>query len=91
MHGQAARRVSRLSAFAIGAKFTVDYSLREVLRRHQPDRAKQFQRTAFLLGHELLLGPFTFAKHLGVYVWSPVRALHPVYQHYSLHCRVAES
>jgi len=78
------RRVGRLSAVGVSAETTIDYSLKEWLHRYKPQRAHQFIRAAALLGHELLIGRFGFAQQLGVYVYAPYKAMHPVYQRYEL-------
>ncbi|WP_448518414.1 acyloxyacyl hydrolase [Rhodoflexus sp.] len=80
----ASRRVGRLSGLNAGMEVIVDYSLRERLLRNEPERSRQFTRAAVLLGHELLLGRIGFRQQLGVYVYAPVRAMHPVYQRFEL-------
>lgn len=78
------RRVGRISALSTGVEIIKDYSLRERLRQDDPERSHQFTRAALLAGHELLLGRFGFGQQLGVYLYAPARAKHPVYQRYEL-------
>lgn len=78
------RRIGRLSAAGAGVEITIDYSLQEWLRRYEPQRSHEFTRAAVLVGHELLLGRFGFAQQLGIYVYAPYKAMHPVYQRYEL-------
>ncbi|MCS7017489.1 MAG: acyloxyacyl hydrolase [Cytophagales bacterium] len=78
------RRVGRISALGLGMEVTVDYSLREWLRRYEPERSHEFTRAGILLGHELLVGRFGFAQQLGIYIYAPYKAMHPVYQRYEL-------
>ncbi|UCG28735.1 MAG: acyloxyacyl hydrolase [Bacteroidales bacterium] len=88
------RLVSRVSAFSAGAEWICDGSLRQEIRTGNIlDDSGDYvdhNRIALLFGHELLLGRFIFSQQLGVYLYSPYKAMDPVYQRYGLSFFVGE-
>lgn len=75
-------RIARISALNAGFEWILDASLQRKLERENDD--SDYQRGGILLGHEFLLGHFTFSQQLGVYIYNPSQRGDPVYQRYGL-------
>lgn len=65
-----------------GAEIIVDGYLREIIRRE--GTGIDHKRAAITAGQSFHLGRVIFTQYLGFYVYSPFRALNPVYQKYEL-------
>lgn len=81
----AGRRVSRLSALAVGTEWIHDGWARTILDR-QGNTTSTF-RGGLLFGHELLAGRSRFSVLLGAYLFNPAGSEDPVYQRYALSYR----
>ncbi len=57
--------VGRMSALTVGLEWATDFSQRQRLRSQGLDN--DFNKGSFNVGHELLLGKFTFSQQLGFY------------------------
>ncbi len=84
----ASRRLSRLSGISIGLEFINDLSLKQLL--YDKGINKDHKRGAVLVGHEMLIGRFNFSQRVGLYLYSPYKAMDPVYQRYGLAFNLSE-
>jgi hypothetical protein len=82
------REVSRRSALNGGLQWAADWTLREKARRD--NEKTDFNRLSLIAGHDLLIGRFEFSQHLGAYLYSPYRAMDPVFQRYTLKFRATD-
>ncbi len=82
------RVVSRRSVLNGGFQWAADRTLREKARRN--DENTNFSRLSLIAGHDLLIGRFEFSQHLGAYLYSPYRAMDPVFQRYTLKFRATD-
>jgi hypothetical protein len=82
LSAEASQVVGRVSALSFGAEWVADYTLRELNKRNGSNN--DYNRIAILAGHQMLIGRFIFSQKLGIYVYSPVKAMDPVYQRYGL-------
>ncbi|MEO1653827.1 MAG: acyloxyacyl hydrolase [Bacteroidota bacterium] len=80
--------IGRMSALTAGAEWVVDYSLREQIRRS--GRADDHNRGSFLIGHELLLGRFSFTQQLGAYFYRQDFGTSWIYQRYGLEYAISK-
>ncbi|NJL14537.1 MAG: acyloxyacyl hydrolase [Microscillaceae bacterium] len=80
--GYASYVVGRLSALTGGLEWVFDDGLRERLQRAQ-DPAHP-HRASLLIGHELLLGRFTFTQQWGMYIFRAYFGNPLFYQRYGL-------
>lgn len=88
------RVVGRIFALTAAAEWLHDRSLIELATARQivdeegnippPDRG------SMAAGIEWLFGKFIFSQEFGVYLYAPVKAVHPVYQRYGLSFRFTE-
>jgi len=86
---EAQKKFARINAASLGTDITIDYSLKEQLRRMNID--KDYYRVGLVAGHNLLMGKIVFYQKLGVYVYSPYKAKDPVYQRYGILYRTAKN
>lgn len=77
------RRVSRLSAITVGGQFEWDESDREEISRTE-GLVADHKKAGILVGHQFLLGRFTFSQAIGVYIYDRYKANDPLYQLYGL-------
>ncbi len=83
------RRYSATGAWQVGMDATFDTSVQHLINndwalQNAPDKP-DWRRAAALVGHELFLSDrLSLLTHLGIYVYSPYRPWHPVYQRYGL-------
>jgi hypothetical protein len=81
--GYVSHVVGRINAFTTGLEWVSDGSLREKIRQSDtPDISHR--RAALTVGHEFLIGKFTFSQQLGLYLYCPYPARDPVYQRIGL-------
>lgn len=80
------RWVGKTSALNVGVEYFEDGSRR--MRILQQDLGLDHRRAALVGGHAFWLGRVTFAQQLGVYVYDDYKVNDPVYQRYTLMCRV---
>ncbi|HOK98303.1 MAG TPA: acyloxyacyl hydrolase [Bacteroidales bacterium] len=83
------KKIARINALSVGTDVTIDYSLKETLRRANLN--DDYKRVGILTGHNLLIGRIVFYQKLGVYVYSPYKAKDPVYQRYGLLYRTTKN
>ncbi len=57
--------ISRMSALTAGLEWVADFAQRARLRKQELDN--DFNKGSFNIGHELLLGKFTFSQQVGFY------------------------
>jgi hypothetical protein len=75
--------VGRLSAISGGFDFTWDSSLSEQAKLDNIEDTSPY-RISLTIGHELLIGKINFYQDLGVYAYSPYKALDPIFQRYGI-------
>lgn len=75
--------VGRISAAGIGIEGENNHSVRENIE--DAGLSLDHKRLSVLVGHYLLIGRFSFSQHIGIYLYSPYRAMDPVYQRYALY------
>ena len=81
------RVVGRISGIMGGMEFVADYADRHEMERNSLNTGSQIvdhKYVAALLGHDLLLGRFTFQIQMGAYLYSPFKRKDPVFQRYTL-------
>jgi hypothetical protein len=74
--------IPRFSIIEGGFEFISDGYIKEQLNRQTEN--KDYKRFAVIVGHTAKFGRLGFSTLLGVYVYSPVGAMDPVYQRYQL-------
>jgi hypothetical protein len=88
------RVIGRISGLMLGMEFVADYADKQTIERtsltHNGEPTDH-KYIAPLLGHDLLLGRFTFQLQLGAYLYSPYKRRDPVFQHYVLSYYVYKS
>lgn len=77
-----------MNVISAGGEWVADGTLRERLQ-HENNSASH-HRAAFLVGHNLLIGRFSFSQYLGIYVYAPYPAKDPVYQRWGLSFQLNE-
>ncbi len=92
----AGKRISRVSGLSAGAEFFVDYALKEKLQRKGYGE-RDYKRVGILLGHEFLMGRFSFSQQIGVYLYNPAgfsdwyfKYHDAIYQRYGLKYRIGK-
>jgi hypothetical protein len=75
------RVIGRMNTLSLGVEWLSDGSLKEKYIRQGKDL--DHHSGSVLIGHELVIGRFIFAQHMGVYIYSPPRD-EEFYQRYSL-------
>lgn len=75
--------VGRMSALSAGVDWVWDGSVSELIKQQELEN-KNPNRLALTFGHELLIGKVNFYQQLGVYLYSPYKAIDPVYQRYGI-------
>ena len=83
------QQISRMNALRIGAEWVWDNSLKWRLE-HQLNSKADYQRGALLIGHEFLIGRFTFSQDLGIYVYDETKYNDLVYQRYGLNFLISD-
>lgn len=81
--------ISRLSRLTVGLEYVNDGALKTELQKvdgNIPDH----QRFSALAGHDLVIGRFIFSQQLGVYIYSPVKPMDPVFQRWGLDYYISE-
>lgn len=88
------RVVGRISGVMLGMEFVTDYADKHEIERTSRvagTREADHKYIAALLGHDLLLGRFTFQLQLGAYLYSPFKRMDPVFERYTLSFYLFES
>jgi len=87
------RAVGKILALNGGFEWVNDRSLYRALRENgtvnEAGNFSDHNRVGLLAGFDWLFGRFIFYQHLGIYVYSPVKAQSPVYQRYGLNFRIS--
>jgi hypothetical protein len=81
------RVIGRISGLMMGMEFVADYADKQTIERMAMTRNSEktdYKYIAPVVGHDLLLGRFTFQIQLGAYLYSPYKRRDPVFQHYVL-------
>lgn len=65
-----------------GAELIGDGYIKETLKRDQTDL--DYKRFALTLGQDFSFGRVTFTQYFGFYIYSPFKAINPIYQKYEL-------
>lgn len=73
-------------ALNAGAELIVDGGVKKMIEIEGLD--KDNKRIAVIGGQDFLLGKAVFTQYLGVYLYSPYKAKHPVYQKYELSYKI---
>jgi hypothetical protein len=73
---------ARKNAVFTGVEFESNRALRKKLR--EKDINTDHRKGALLVGHQLLVGRFSFNQYFGFYFYSPHKPLHVIYQRYEL-------
>lgn len=76
-------------ALNAGAELIVDRGVKKMIEIEGLDLDNK--RVAITGGQDFLLGKAVFTQYLGVYVYSPYKAKHPVYQKYELSYKILPS
>lgn len=80
------KRISTFNALSIGTDLVWDGFIKERIRRDQTDI--DYKRASILIGHDLLFGRFLFSTQIGLYIYSPYKAMDPVYEKYEILCNI---
>ena len=83
------QQVGRISSLTVDLEWTWDHSLKWELEQLGKD--KNYQRGGLLLGHEFLMGRFTFSQKIGPYIYDVAKYDDPVYQKYGINFHVTEN
>jgi Lipid A 3-O-deacylase (PagL) len=85
------RNIRRIIALNGGIEWMSDRSIYKTLRKNgtvnHTGHYDDHNRGGVLVGIDWLFGRFTFYQHLGIYLYSPVKPLSPIYQRYGLNFR----
>lgn len=73
-------------ALNAGAELLFDGSVKKM--REVEERYFDYKRFGLTFGQDFILGKITFSQMLGVYLYCPYKAKHPVYQKYELSYKV---
>lgn len=80
---QAGKQVGRINMLTLGAELYGDKSLSMQLKRDSIDASAL--RAGLLLGHEFLLGKFSFSQRLGVYIFNQTPYHDQIYHRWGIH------
>ena len=83
------QQVGRISSLTVDLEWMWDYSLKWELEQLGKD--KNYQRGGLLLGHEFLMGRFTFSQKIGPYIYDVAKYDDPVYQRYGINFHFTEN
>ena len=83
------QQVGRMNAITLGAEWIWDGSLKWRMT-NQLNSNKDYQRGALLMGHEFLMGRFSFSQKIGVYLYDHTQFNDPVYQRYGINFHITE-
>ncbi len=84
---QLSRVVGRLNALTAGVEYVADFSHKESGLRQ--GKNIDFQSVGILLGHNFLLGKFSFSQAMGIYLLSYQPDLDAVYQRYGINYQLS--
>ncbi|HLP72257.1 MAG TPA: acyloxyacyl hydrolase [Bacteroidales bacterium] len=73
-------------ALNAGAELLLDGSIKRM--RSVLERSFDYKRFGLTFGQDFILGKITFSQMLGVYLYSPYKPKHPVYQKYELSYKI---
>ncbi|MBK7854556.1 MAG: acyloxyacyl hydrolase [Bacteroidetes bacterium] len=77
------KQISGMNALTAGVEAVADYTVRKRLERDGGNE-NNFLQAGINLGHEFLMGKFTFSQQLGIYILEPSGYFDDVYQRYGL-------
>lgn len=80
---QAGKQVGRINMLTLGAEVYDDKSLRMRIKRDSIKASAV--RSGLMIGHEFLLGKFTFSQRLGIYVFDQTPYYDRVYHRWGIH------
>lgn len=80
------RQIRTFYALNGGLELILDGGVKKMISIE--DRSADYKRLAVTAGQDFFLGKVSFTQYLGIYVYSPYKAKHPVYQKYELAYRV---
>lgn len=80
---QAGKQVGRINMLTLGAELYGDRSLSMQLKRDSIDASDL--RAGLLIGHEFLLGKFSFSQRLGVYIFNQTPYYDQIYHRWGIH------
>ena len=83
------QQVGRISALTVDLEWMWDHSLKWEIE--QLDKDKNYQRGGLLVGHEFLMGRFTFSQKIGPYIYDVAKYDDPVYQTYGINFHTTEN
>ena len=83
------QQISRMSAVTADIECVWDHSLQWEIE--QLDEDKDFFRSGFLIGHEFLMGKFTFSQKIGLYIYDVVKSNEPLYQTYGINFHITDN
>ncbi len=83
------QQIGRISALTIDLEWIWDHSLKWEIEQLNID--KNYQRGGLLVGHEFLMGRFTFSQKIGAYIYDVAKYDDPVYQTYGINFYVTEN
>ena len=79
------QQIGRISALTVDLEWMWDHSLKWELE--QLDKDKNYQRGGLLVGHEFLMGRFTFSQKIGPYIYDVAKYDDQLYQTYGIFFR----
>lgn len=82
------KQISGINAIHAGVEVVADYAVRKQLEQEHTENGSYIQ-PGILIGHEFLMGKFTFSQQLGIYVVNRVPFYDPVYQRYGLNYQLS--
>ena len=80
---QAGKQVGRINMLTFGAELYGDRSLSMQLKRDSINASDL--RAGLLIGHEFLLGKFSFSQRLGVYIFNQTPYYDQIYHRWGIH------
>ena len=81
-------QLGRISSLTIDIEWMWDNSLKWKVK--QIDKNKNYQRGGLLIGHEFLMGRFTFSQKIGPYIYDITKYNDPIYQKYGINYHITE-
>ena len=82
------KQLGRISSLTLDIEWMWDHSLKWEVE--QIDKNKNYQRGGLLIGHEFLMGKFTFSQKIGPYIYDITKYNDPIYQKYGINYHITE-
>ncbi|MEE2953793.1 MAG: acyloxyacyl hydrolase [Bacteroidota bacterium] len=76
------KQVGRISAVTADLEWVWDGTLK--WETQNLNKTEDYQRGAFLIGHEFLMGRITFSQKIGIYIYDYLKYNDPIYQKYGI-------